>query len=127
MLIVVQMFTLNFYYVIIFRNLYQQQKLLSVVLDEAIIIGNERKTLDIGAQEIKEPVGLPHEPHFHKEKQTLHSVDHFGMYPVIAFVGTGLVLLFLLNQYYKGKAKPKKKRPRVKRHHLVYGTKTPGV
>lgn len=109
-------------------NLYQQQKLLSVGIDEAIIIGNERKTLDIGAKEIKEPVGLPHEPHFQKEKHSLGSVDHFGMYPVLAFVGTGLVLLFLLNQYYKGKAKPKKKKPRVKRvHHLVYGTHEPRV
>ncbi|XP_052062556.1 membrane-bound transcription factor site-1 protease-like [Mytilus californianus] len=108
-------------------NLFQQQKLLSVGLDEAVIIGNERKTLDIGAQEIKEPVGLPHEPHF-RDRHSVHNVDTAGVYPVLAFVGTGLVLLFLLNQYYKGKAKTKKKRPRLKKlHHSVYGTKTPGV
>lgn len=55
-------------------------------------------------------------------------MDSAGVYPVIAFVGTGLVMLFLLNQYYKGKTKPKKKRPRLKKlHHLVYGNKMPGV
>ncbi|XP_076111687.1 membrane-bound transcription factor site-1 protease-like [Mytilus galloprovincialis] len=108
-------------------NLFQQQKLLSVGLDEAVIIGNERKTLDIGVKEIKEPIGLPHEPHL-KDRHSVHSVDTAGVYPVLAFVGTGLVLLFLLNQYYKGKAKTKKKRSRFKRsNYSVYGTKTPGV
>ena len=117
-----------YYFIFSFRNLYQQQKLLSVAVDEAVIVGNERKTLDIGAQEIKEPIGLPNEPHYSDRHSVHNSMDGAGVYPVLAFVGTGLVLLFLLNQYYKGRAKPKKKRPRLKKlHHLVYGNKMPGV
>lgn len=55
-------------------------------------------------------------------------VDTSTVFPALAFLGTALVVLFMLNQYYKGRSKPKRKRPRMKKFHsLVYGTKVPSV
>jgi hypothetical protein len=55
-------------------------------------------------------------------------VDSFTVFPALAFLATALVVLFLLNQYYKGRSKPKRKRPRMKKfHNLMYGYKVPSV
>ena len=49
------------------------------------------------------------------------------VFPVLAFLAVVLVLFFLLNQLYKIRGKPRRKRPRLKKiHHMVYG-KVPSV
>ena len=49
------------------------------------------------------------------------------VFPTIAFLGMALVLVFLLNFFYKSKHKPtRRKKPRLRRT-LFFGTKVPGV
>lgn len=54
-------------------------------------------------------------------------LDTGTVFPALAFLSTALVLLFLFNQYYKGRSKPKRRRPRLRKlHQMLYG-KMPGV
>lgn len=118
---------LDFWYLIC-RNLYQPQKLLSV------------NSLDIGhlpvhsVQRDMEPEVEIHEPH--SPDQILpdngfsHDMDKHAVFPIIAFLGMALVVLFMLNQYYKGRSKPKHKRPRNMKKFptsMMYGYKVPSV
>jgi len=54
-------------------------------------------------------------------------LDSWSVFPVLAFLGTALVLLFMVNQYYKTRSKPRRKKQRGttgtgKRYsHMVYG------
>ncbi|WAR11340.1 MBTP1-like protein, partial [Mya arenaria] len=71
--------------------------------------------------EMKElPVKEPEESesrHSHK-----HEVDRNTFFPALAFLGTALVILFMLNQYYKRRSKPRRKRPRAQKYsNLMYG------
>ncbi|KAJ8303462.1 hypothetical protein KUTeg_019858 [Tegillarca granosa] len=102
-------------------NFYQQQKLLSIGLDAPLPIGNGRRfdDLDVPVLGIKEKPGFPDDPQL-KGSKLISDVDSASVFPVVAFVGTGLVLLFLLNQYYKSKSKPKRKRPRIKKPHHIF-------
>lgn len=62
-----------------------------------------------------------------KRANEIQDVDTNNVFPVVAFVATGLVLLFLLNQYYKSRSKPKKRRPRLKKFHQLFTGKVPSV
>ncbi|XP_041376922.1 membrane-bound transcription factor site-1 protease-like [Gigantopelta aegis] len=107
-------------------NLYQHQKLMSVGgLDAPLPPLNK--------------LGNPMQPHMGRINDKPGSMLNFqfkgsqlvqdssNFFPVIAFIGTGLVLLFLVNQYYRGRARPKRKRPKPRRlQQLIYGVK-PGV
>lgn len=109
------------------RNLFQQQKLLSVGLDESLPLGRQSVEDLIESMETKEKIDHGAEPHI-QGGGVMQDIDSNSVFPVLAFIGTGLVLLFLLNQYYRGRSKPRRKRPRLKKiHTLLYGTKGPSV
>ena len=109
------------------RNLFQQQKLLSIGLDETLPLGKQSVEDLIESLETKEKLGYGAEPHVQGGGPN-QDIDSNNVFPVLAFIGTGLVLLFLLNQYYRGRSKPRRKRPRLKRiHTLLYGTNGPSV
>ncbi|XP_056009187.1 membrane-bound transcription factor site-1 protease-like isoform X2 [Ostrea edulis] len=108
-------------------NLFQQQKLLSVGLDESLPLDRQSVEDLIESMETKEKIDHGAEPHI-QGGGVMQDIDSNSVFPVLAFIGTGLVLLFLLNQYYRGRSKPRRKRPRLKKiHTLLYGTKGPSV
>ena len=54
--------------------------------------------------------------------------DHTPVFPTIAFLGMALVLVFIINHLYKSKAKPRRKKPRLRKmQNVVYGIRVPGV
>lgn len=118
----------NVSFICIFRNLFQQQKLLSVRLEESLPMGRQSVEDLIESLETKEKLGYGGaEPHV-QGAGPIQDIDSNSVFPVLAFIATGLVLLFLLNQYYRGRSKPRRKRPRLKRFHtMLYGTKGPSV
>lgn len=110
------------------RNLYQPQKLLSVnSLDIGHLpVHSVQRDLepdnDLQDHEVREQI-LP-DNHFS------HDMDRHAVFPIIAFLGMALVVLFMLNQYYKGRSKPKHKRPRNMKKFpttMMYGYKVPSV
>uniref|UniRef100_A0A8W8JSW4 Membrane-bound transcription factor site-1 protease n=1 Tax=Magallana gigas TaxID=29159 RepID=A0A8W8JSW4_MAGGI len=109
-------------------NLFQQQKLLSVRLEESLPLGRQSVEDLIESLETKEKLGYGGvEPHV-QGAGPIQDIDSNSVFPVLAFIATGLVLLFLLNQYYRGRSKPRRKRPRLKKFHtILYGTKGPSV
>lgn len=117
---------LNFF----FRNLYQPQKLLSINNFDAGglgVIGGHK-----GGLLVEPESAMKDEPSHVDDKSSgisyTKDVDTSTVFPALAFLGTALVVLFMLNQYYKGRSKPKRKRPRMKKFHgLMYGTKVPSV
>ena len=38
-----------------------------------------------------------------------------GFFPIVAFLGMALVLVFLVNHMYRSKQKPRRKKPRLRR------------
>lgn len=124
----VLMCMLNVSFICIFRNLFQQQKLLSVRLEESLPLGRQSVEDLIESLETKEKLGYGGaEPHV-QGAGPIQDIDSNSVFPVLAFIATGLVLLFLLNQYYRGRSKSRRKRPRLKKFHtMLYGTKGPSV
>lgn len=112
-------------------NLYQQQKLLSTGLDIPIPIGIDRHDSELMPNVpgiVKETGVFPQGVDLQmKRANEIQDVDTNNVFPVVAFVATGLVLLFLLNQYYKSRSKPKKRRPRLKKFHQLFTGKVPSV
>ncbi|XP_062580342.1 membrane-bound transcription factor site-1 protease-like [Saccostrea cucullata] len=110
-------------------NLFQQQKLLSIGLDESVPLGRRHVEEDlIESLEAKENFGNGAAPHIQGGGGAMQDIDSNSVFPVLAFIGTGLVLLFLLNQYYRGRSKPRRKKPRLKKFPtMLYGTKGPSV
>ncbi|XP_050396545.1 membrane-bound transcription factor site-1 protease [Patella vulgata] len=103
-------------------NLYQPQKLMSVGIEAPLpMMKKERDELiDI------KPGLLPEQP----LNGPIVLQESSNVYPILAFIGTGLVVLFLLNQYYQSRSRPKRKRtkPRSRKfQQLIYGAKLPGV
>ena len=100
-------------------NLYKHQKLLSIGLEPPLPALN--KPLAPGIQEQPGfnwetmPGGLP-----------AQARDATPIFPVIAFIGTMLVLLFLINHMYKAQTKPRRKKPRLKKLYNT-GGRVPGV
>ncbi|KAK3086362.1 hypothetical protein FSP39_017399 [Pinctada imbricata] len=107
-------------------NLFQQQKLLSVGLEESVRVNHQDSAaLRDDSLLHQDMLGVGPEPH---GAAAVQEVDSNNFFPVLAFLATGLVLLFILNQYYRTRSKPKRKRPRLKKlHQIIYGNKIPGV
>lgn len=111
-------------------NLYQPQKLLSVNNFDAGSLGSfggHKENLLVEPESaIKDLSG-----HVHEQSEGLsytHDVDTSTVFPALAFLGTAFVVLFMLNQYYKSRSKPKRKRPRMKKFNsLMYGSRIPSV
>ena len=57
---------------------------------------------------------------------SLVDIDLGNVFPFLAFFGMAGVLIFLLNHFYRGKSKHRRKKPRIRRF-VNYGVKTPGV
>ena len=110
---------------------FQPQKLLSINGFEAAHLlaggGHKDSSQDHIRDSIKDQPGFVPEPHY-SGPNLPQEVDSSTVFPVLAFLGMALVVLFMVNQYYRGKSKPKRKRPRMKKlHNLVYGYKGPSV
>ena len=113
-------------------NLYQPQKLLSIHGLEAphlsLGTGHRDDHLDEVESAIREAPGRAQDTGQPGARSLAQDVDGSTVFPALAFLGTALVVLFLLNQYYKGKSKPRRKRPRInKKFHTMYGYKVPSV
>ena len=103
-------------------NVYKPQKLLSIDLDAVLPI---------------QPGGLPHVVPREAEVMGIEQdlpvghvplQDRSTVVPVIAFLGTGLVVLFLFNQYYRTRSRPRRKRPRPRKlQQMISGRPMPGV
>ena len=112
-------------------DIYRPQKLLSINGFESAHIlpgvNNKDSAQDHLKDGFKDLPGFVPEPHYNGPN-LVHEVDSSTVFPALAFLGTALVVLFLVNQYYRGKSKPKRKRPRLKKlHNFVYGYKGPSV
>ncbi|KAL3859602.1 hypothetical protein ACJMK2_009816 [Sinanodonta woodiana] len=111
-------------------NLYQPQKLLSINGFDVPIGGNNQRDMNkhLPVPDIKEQAEFDLDSPLKEESHFAQEVDNLTVFPVLAFVGLTLVVLFCINQYYRGKSKPKRRRPRLKKfHHIIYGTKVPSV
>lgn len=110
---------------ICFRNLYQHQKLMFIELEPPLPPVKGKDNLLNPISGIKDKPGLIADPQYGGP----HVVqDTSNVFPVLAFLSTGLVVLFLLNQYYRSRSRPKRKRPRPRKlQQLIYGAKVPGV
>jgi membrane-bound transcription factor site-1 protease len=80
------------------------------------------------------PVGIQDNPAMNAgwEKvpgsQGINFQDHLTMFPILAFVAMVLVLGFFLSQLNKGKSKPKRRRPRLRKiQRITYTSNMPGV
>ncbi|XP_067651684.1 membrane-bound transcription factor site-1 protease-like isoform X1 [Haliotis asinina] len=106
-------------------NLYQHQKLMFIELEPPLPPVKGKDNL------LNPIVGIKDKPGFIADPQYggPHVVqDTSNVFPVLAFLSTGLVVLFLLNQYYRSRSRPKRKRPRPRKlQQLIYGAKVPGV
>lgn len=112
-------------------NLYQPQKLMSIDLDPpAMLPVNKRDNpLNLPINGIQDKPGFPD-----TQLSTGGSIvsDHPTFLSMLAFLSTGLVVLFLINQYYRRRSRPKRKRPRQgakprRAQQIAYGIKMPGV
>ncbi|KAH9487758.1 Membrane-bound transcription factor site-1 protease [Bulinus truncatus] len=101
-------------------DIYQPQRLLSIDMDAPLNPANRPDLQfpimrDSEALLIQSPLNTPLQ-------------DRLTWFPVIAFLATCLVALFLFNQYYRAKSRPKRKRPRPKKMAAIaYVGKVPGV
>lgn len=109
-------------------NLYQPQKLMSIDLEAMLPLNkHDDNPLNAHIGGIKDRPGYPADAQI-SGPQLIQ--DHSNFFPVLAFLGTGLVILFLLNQYYRSKSRPKRKRPKMRKplHNTSHsGPKMPGV
>lgn len=104
-------------------DIYQPQRLLSIDIESPL---NSANHPDVGFAAARDPALLDLQPHL---SGPVLGQDRFTWFPVLAFLGTSLVALFLFNQYYKTKSRPKRKqrtRPR-KLTQTPYSGKMPGV
>lgn len=109
-------------------NLYQPQKLMSIDLEAMLPLNkHDDNPLNPHISGIKDRPGYPADAQISGPQLVQ---DHSNFFPVLAFLGTGLVILFLLNQYYRSKSRPKRKRPKMRKslHNTSHsGPKMPGV
>lgn len=107
--------------ILLYRNIYQHQKLLSIGIEDAIPVLNHREDpLKHGVREL--PI-MPLDSSFNGFSD---GTEASTVLPVLVFLSTVLVIGFLCNHFYKLKSKPKRRRPRIRRFPHVYG-KGPGV
>ena len=114
-------------------NLYQPQKLMSIDLDPpALLPVNKRDNpLNLPINGIQDKPGFP-DSQLSSSGGSIVS-DHPTFLSMLAFLSTGLVVLFLINQYYRRRSRPKRKRPRqaAKPRRTqpmgAFGLKIPGV
>jgi len=107
-------------------NLYKQQKLLSIGLEQPIPWMPQIPDSKMAG--IQESFGG--EDSNPVQSGYLDTPETPGVFPIMAFMGMVLVLVFFVNQLYKSKSKPRRKRPRLKRmqiHQPPQGIKMPGV
>ncbi|XP_005107775.1 membrane-bound transcription factor site-1 protease [Aplysia californica] len=110
-------------------NVYKPQKLLSIDLDAPFMPPNHPE-LPVGGAgapgaAAHDGSGLGFQPGMSGPALVQ---DRSTVYPVLAFLGTGLVALFLFNQYYRARSRPRRKRPRPRKlQQMIYGSKMPGV
>lgn len=104
-------------------NLYQPQKLLSIGLEPPVPVMNKPGNAL--------PLGIRDSPVINWQSGSGGSVSEgLTVFPAVAFLGTILVVVFLVCHFYKFKFnKPRRKRPKIKKihHYLMYGSKVPGV
>ncbi|CAG5132157.1 unnamed protein product, partial [Candidula unifasciata] len=108
-------------------NLYQPQniKLLSIDLNAPAVPANH-PDVDLGPAAGGDSPGIGLQSHLSSQMLTQ---DRFTWFPVLAVLGTSLVALFLFNQYYRYKSRPKiRRRPKARKFtQTMYGGKTPRV
>ena len=110
-----------------FRNLYKQQKLLSIGLDSPIQWLPQLPEGNIGG--IQESFG-GEDSNSNPQTGYLDAPETPGVFPIMAFMGMVLVLVFIVNHMYNRKSKPRRKRPRLKRMQIQHSQSTikvPGV
>ncbi|KAL5022745.1 hypothetical protein ScPMuIL_001900 [Solemya velum] len=110
------------------KNLYQPQKLLSIDIGETQLGGRHGSddANNIPLPQIQDKSSFIFDPGTITSNHS-QELDTGTVFPALAFLSTALVCLFLFNQYYKGRSKPKRRRPRMKKlHQILYG-KGPGV
>ncbi|RUS72713.1 hypothetical protein EGW08_019524 [Elysia chlorotica] len=109
-------------------TLYQPQKLLSIDLEGpagggAPISFNRAPDLSDLSQHRSGVGGLPEadggDSHLFSgaDGSQLQLVQDRSWFPALAFLGTGLVVLFLLNQYYHSRSRPRRRRAGRQSHH----------
>ena len=110
-------------------TLYQPQKLLSIDLEDpgaggAPIPFNQRAPDQAELSQHRSGVGgLPEADGGDSrlfpggDGGQLQLVQDRSWFPALAFLGTGLVVLFLLNQYYHARSRPRRRRAGRQSHH----------
>ena len=113
-------------------NLFRQQKLLSVGLEPPLPIlphgGGEDGSDPLPPGIRDTPLGGAGSADMMGVSGRLY--DSTPVFPTIAFLGMALVLVFLINHFYKNKHKPRRKKVRLKKLPSVStygGVKMPGV
>lgn len=110
------------------RNLFKQQKLLSVGLEPALPImphADGEELSDLQPPGFREMSKGP-AANWEMMGSNGRLYDTTPVFPTIAFLGMALVLVFLINHFYKGKHKPRRKRMRLKKV-VPFGAKVPSV
>lgn len=116
-------------------NLYQPQKLLSINGFESPHLNIEAgfqppDLLENGENLVVDKLETNLDTLSQGAGSLTQDMDKSTVFPALAFLGTALVVLFLLNQYYRGRSKPRRKRPRVKKFTgsgMMYGHRVPSV
>ena len=112
--------------------MFKHQKLLSIGLEAPLPLVNNKREPFI--PEPFRPGDFP--PRWDASRRPsswFRFADHLTMFPVLAFVGMVLVFGFFLNQLFKRKTRPKRKKPRLKKLQPILvnagnaGVKVPGV
>ncbi|XP_074645435.1 membrane-bound transcription factor site-1 protease-like [Tubulanus polymorphus] len=108
-------------------NLFKHQKLLSIGLEPPLPLINNKQENLIPNSILENPGNPP----LDKVPGPIFNLQNkLTMFPVLAFLAMCFVLLFFFNQLCKGKTKPRRRKPRLKRiHHVTYHTtgKIPSV
>ncbi|XP_013391143.1 membrane-bound transcription factor site-1 protease-like [Lingula anatina] len=102
-------------------NLVQHQKLLSISYDVNLPLVNPAGE--------GHPQGIRDSPAGTWEKlkaSNPRTPDGATVYPYLAFMGTALVLLFVVNHMYKNKTRPRRKKP-PRLRKMLFGGRVPGV
>ena len=104
------------------RNVFKPYKLLSIDPDGPLPHVDH---VDLPVVEVKDIVGPDG---LDQISGPTFVQDRSSVFPVLAFLGTGLVVLFLFNQYYRTRSRPRRKRPRARKLlQLNAGRQVPGV
>lgn len=111
-------------------NLYQPQKLMSIDLDSPPMLPN--KHIDFNSQLTGAGISGIRDSGFADLSNGggggSYVADHPTFLSWLAFLSTGLVVMFLINQYYRRRSRPKKKRvkPSSKMRHTI-GVSAAGI